>query len=382
MKYLLLIATSIMLIACNTTPISTATYMVKLNPSGELKLPLDKSSKFSPFTIQYLLDNDKQYLLTTNSFKKSIDVYDLDKVLLHKRIFINDSIREYQQNLQGFWAIGADTILTYSQFKLGYTLLVLDNFEVKNRSTVMINNPETGNAVFNHASMTVSPSAVVGGSIYFSELPMADISKLVTTDYSPEIVYDIKSQKVRTSGIYWPEVYQNGRWGDLFLFTKTYDNQNRIIYSWQASPDLMVNEHDSIYTIKASSDFFERPIQYDPSLVNAEGRDKNYIVQNQYMAVLYDQFRKVYYRYAIHGIPEDLGNGYEAQVFDKPFSIIILDESFKKIGETLFEGGQYLPKDSFIGKEGLYISKHNRRQYEELGEDQMVFELMKLRINE
>lgn len=353
-------------------------YQKELVPVSTLSFDLDSVSTFSPYTLQYLAESGEEYLLTDNRNMLSVDVYSFKEKKLIHRLMINDSTGELASDIHGFWAISKDSVFVYSPFRMNPIVLKLYNWEIVERSSMTIANPLTGNPIFNHASMTASPSFVMGNRIYFSELPLADISQLIGTDYSPEVVHDMGTDSTYTSGITWPEIYEHNKWDNLFLYLKTYDKYGRTIYSWEASHQLMVRKNDSIYEVSARSHYFDAEIIYDPNNVNSEGRDFNIIELDHYMMILYDSYRDVYYRFAIHGIPKNRVNGGFNTASDLPFSVIILDNNFNKLGETYFEPATYSPKDSFVGKEGLYISTHNKRSDQGMNEDLMSFLIFNL----
>jgi len=348
-------------------------YSVSLVIDNNVKFKLDEVSNFSPFSLQYIDDGDEQYLLTDNPNTISIDVYSFSKKKLIHRIFVNDNSTLLTNNIHGFRAINKDSIFAYKNFNMSPILIVLNDWKVKTRKMYKVINPKTQTVFFNHGSMTPSPSLIIENKIYFTELPIADISALIGTGYSPEMIYDYQKDTTYSSGMTWPSSYDND-WKDLFLYLKTHDDQGKVVYSWQGSHDLMIKTQDSIYQVHAKADDFEKQIQY------ASGKtiDDNLIESNQYSLVLYDRYREVYYRYALHGIPARDNDNQSRSHHDQPFSIIILDKNFKKIGETYLQAGKYNGKDSFVGKEGLYISNHNLRNYEMLGENIMSFSCFKL----
>jgi hypothetical protein len=78
-----------------------------------------------------------------------------------------------------------------------------------------------------------------------------------------------------------------------------------------------------------------------------------------YGNLLYDEYRKVYYRIAYPRITLEKGdNPIEILRFGgKNFSLIILDKEFNVVGETLFPDYTYNPTVMFIREDGLYISE-------------------------
>lgn len=309
--------------------------------------------------------------MTDNKNLNSIDIYSFSTKKLVKRIEVNDSTHKYIRLIHGFWPITGDSVLVYNYQRISPLLLLLNDWQVTGRHEYNLR------GFLNHGSMTASPSVVLGNKIYFTEFPIGDINNLIHADYAPEVIYDMAADSVYNSDITWPALYKNGKWQDLFMYCKTLDDdKQRIVYSWEASDDLLIRQEEGLYVRKAKSDYFKNAIRYDIG----KSQEQNRIENNHYTLVLYDKYRKVYYRYAIHGIPFKNSAGGENSHFDAPFSIIILDENFNKIGEVRLPGKTYLPKDSFVGEKGLYISNHNYRN-EELPEDVMSFSVFQLVAN-
>lgn len=102
-----------------------------------------------------------------------------------------------------------------------------------------------------------------------------------------------------------------------------------------------------------------------------------------YGNILYDKFRRVYYRFAY---PEtDLENGLNYLKIlhsgKKEFSIIILDEEFNILGETKFPPFTYVPHICFINEDGLFLcTSHFMR--EDYSDDWLKFQRINLVRNE
>ena len=102
-----------------------------------------------------------------------------------------------------------------------------------------------------------------------------------------------------------------------------------------------------------------------------------------YGNIMYDEYRKVYYRFAY---PEtDLENGLNFLKIlhsgKKEFSIIILDEEFNILGETKFPPFTYVPHICFINEDGLFLcTSHFMR--EDYSDDWLKFQRINLVRNE
>lgn len=138
-------------------------------------------------------------------------------------------------------------------------------------------------------------------------------------------------------GVNYPEQYLEGDFGGVYFNTiyHVLGDGNNCIYSFPA-------DH---YVYSYSTDFssyrkFYMGSRYTPSINSSDYnslelikdkdlRIKYFISQHSYSNLLYDPYRKVYYRIAQHPLI-----GWERGAFPKPFSIIVMDINGDLISET------------------------------------------------
>lgn len=112
--------------------------------------------------------------------------------------------------------------------------------------------------------------------------------------------------------------------------------------------------------------------QYIPWIKKNAGNqdDFNFFVKNAYFSsIYYDKYRNVYYR--LLEIPNpDKVDSFDNKSWTIPF-VIILDENFKKIGETSLPP-KFAMASIIITDKGIYINQYDER------EDKLVFTLFKL----
>jgi len=97
-----------------------------------------------------------------------------------------------------------------------------------------------------------------------------------------------------------------------------------------------------------------------------------------YDYILYDEHRKVYYRFVKLGIESSPQDDLEKlSSFPPLVSIIIIDDNFRKVGEVELPKGKFLFSNAFVGEEGLYIS-NNHPSNPEMQDDKLSFTLFEL----
>ena len=99
--------------------------------------------------------------------------------------------------------------------------------------------------------------------------------------------------------------------------------------------------------------------------------------ENSLIFIIYDKYRNVYYRVASIGLTDDEYRN-DKRIKIKQTSVIILDENFNKIGETLFPRFEYTAQIAFVSPDGLCVGKYEKSME---NEDFMYFGVLTLENN-
>lgn len=137
-----------------------------------------------------------------------------------------------------------------------------------------------------------------------------------------------------------------------FEASREYVN-GKFVYSFASDHHIYITaDHRSIVRKPAKSDF----IGGFPALT----KDMNpfsyrrYLEQNSfYRSIVYDRYRKVYYRFC--DLASNLMN---IEGYRQHQSIIILDSDFNKIGEVRLPDRKFNTTNYFVGPDGLYLSNN------------------------
>ncbi|MGJ3235367.1 DUF4221 family protein [Marivirga sp.] len=352
-----------------------------LTDKVKVKIPIDNNTSFSPFTMQYLGEGNLDLLAVSNTYTNSIDLYDLNNRKLFKKISINDSNRQYLDNFHGFYFSDPNTLMVYKRMSIASILSISlnDNFEPTEKKTITAKNAYNGSTFLNHASMTASPSIYSDNKFHFTILPLGMHERFgLDMEREPvEMIYDINMDSAYFYNVPWPEVYNTNNFeSPTNISFRTKGHNNHFVYSWPASDSLVVRKPNGKYMkVNAKSKYFDESPYYDNrSLKN--GQNISQLESNYYVKVLYDPFRKLYYRLGRIGL-NNVGKMDNPTHYKQEITITILNEDFKIIDDVRLPGNQYLIKDTFIGKEGLYISNHNAFN-EDVSEDEMSFTILKV----
>ena len=169
--------------------------------------------------------------------------------------------------------------------------------------------------------------------------------------------------------------------GGLFteVFPELHPDGEKIIYSFPVSHDLFITglNSDTYNTVYAGSNFAGTIHSIDRNTRKTPGKIAliHYVRQDMYAAILYDKYRKVYYRFLLKGIP---GATIRIQKEDKPISVIVMDENFNYLGETVIGTGKdWYWQNSFVTSEGLNI-EYIEKDFDETTMTLKIFTLKKI----
>lgn len=174
------------------------------------------------------------------------------------------------------------------------------------------------------------------------------------------IFYDLKSEKARKGNPY-PAIY-----GDAKEINKNWDAiaYRLVRYTMNPAKEMILSypADDSIrvYNMKeeTTQSFFAGTTQENDVRPHTPKSSKdgleNYLEHSQYAGIWYDKFRHIYYRLVSLPAKEYAIN--DETTYKKPLGIILLDESFQKIGETQLETGNYIYRNCFVSSEGFHIN--------------------------
>ena len=116
-------------------------------------------------------------------------------------------------------------------------------------------------------------------------------------------------------------------------------------------------ELDSFYSKDVPSQFVQTPTK---RMSPGENSTKYRLENNHFDGILFDKFRGLYYRFVKLSINPMDNNGRLKNAFHQETAVQVIDQEFNVVTEFKLEPvWQYLSKDSFVSKSGLYISEAN-----------------------
>lgn len=322
---------------------------------------LDSITAPRPIYIQLLKNSNGEDSILTflNQYNNSIYLYDYKNNSFVGNIVLNKNSNKFRR-IGGYYYKNKDSIYVYDMAEVK---LYLTNTDGAMKQPIQLHDENPNWPLFYPQYMlnTVNPIVENEGKLlltgqFFPSVPMSIIDKFRFSGY-----IDIKTNQVEYHCTYPKELYGSGANWEGGISTAVYtalSPDNKVIHSYPVSHNLYISgcneeKYSIIYggsnVAKTISSINRKETERTPNeLILA-----HYIQQDLYGAILYDPYRKFYYRFLLQGIPNASLSTLKEE---KPISIIIMDDEFNYLGETVIgTGKEWNWKNSFITSEGLNI---------------------------
>lgn len=319
----------------------------------QLSFELDSNTKNELFSYSVYSEGNETYFVFQAPGCNRILFYDLNT---QKKKFEIDPFIEGNNGVglvNGYFIHNLDSIYI-PNFNLKEISLIDKKCTVADKYTYEKDENGLELSVSSFSSAYLKQAEKIGRDLYLYSGPNRFVEKDPVT-----IKLNMDTHKVTALPFCYPEYPGSDtklkKYGLETAFSRCFDGE-KFIYSFYYDENIYVAsiDHQSIQKIPIKSKFFDKVIL--PGELTAQPNE--FCEKPWYGNLLYDKYRNVYYRIAYpkatiekHIRPmELLGYG------RKNFSIIILDEKFNILGETLFPDYTYNSKIMLILKDGLYIS--------------------------
>lgn len=345
-----------------------------------LTLKLDNLATFEVFHFQYFQNEGEESLFVLNVINQSLDQYNLLHGNMVKRIDLNIDPMYQRGQFNSFYIHNLDSIFLFQRMTLLYSKLINDRGEVK--TMYMPSNPLDGEneLAFNHVTIPSSPKYLINDKLYFAIWTVKNTTFQGSVDrtFKANAIFDLNSDSVfLTPQPTYPNSYLGKGWvTDFVAYSRILGHDGSWIYSWPALDSLILFSTDlsSSQSIVAKSDFsagFE-PHGFN---LNTEERFTIPVSETHYGRIVFDPFRKLYYRIVSIGrspfLEEIVG---QESLYRNKFSVLILNQDLSLKQEVVFPSETYNPWGLFVGEKGLYLPKINIL-YKGLDEDLVEYDI-------
>lgn len=359
----------------------------ELKPTAEqIHIPIDDDTKLFTRAMHHFTDvNGTEYLTIENTETADdyyyINFYRLDSCKLSHKVKIAKEGPNGIPNMMGHGILDLNHIFIHAfstpeVYEIDRNGIILNRFSYPTAQNGKMTTPTDFN------SLIYKPLIIQDNKLFCMQYPMPPNCTGEQLKQTPlTVIIDTLTQKVETSQLCYPELWSKGDGMGVNPHCSRIFDGERFIYAFRMSHDLLVTKdhiHSEIIPTKSKyieelqTEGFSRDLEFDTFQKLASE-------QASYGNILYDKYRKVYYRFVYPKCSIETMNP-EYIFCRKEFSIMVLDKNFKILGETLFPAGKYVPALFFINENGLYLSTNNTDN-PEMTDDELSFQCFNFQNN-
>jgi hypothetical protein len=338
---------------------------VNLHETSVTKFPLDSvSAPRIQYCQVYSNGGGKRSLAFLNPNNKSIYLYDFESQEFIKSINLEDVEPSNIDKPTAFHIKSLDSIYVYNKTSLEIFLINSRGNVLKKISLIGDQNIKTSQWISKfpqYTPQTAMPFIETPTELLFAGQCVESIPDTIITRFNFIAHINFKTSVVNFSNTYPESLYGlNYNWsGGLFtqVYTDLSAERDKLILSFPVSHDLYIsdlrsNKVKSVYGGSNQAGTISSIIA-DNKETSKSLAKSHFIKNDEYAAIKYDKYRKLYYRFLRRSLPEGNEN---TDLNKKPIAVIIMDESFNYLGETtLGSARNWYLKNAFVTKEGLNI---------------------------
>jgi hypothetical protein len=340
-----------------------------------MEIELDSTTANVSVAMEYYDDGESPLFFNVNWDKNSLQIYDVKDQMLEKELLFE---QEGPNGVRvGFVHIhNLDSIFIFPEWSQEM-VLIDSSGEIKNRIKYEL--PETVAAIFVHNTYYLSPPFIKGGKMIAKARGNKWVMDVEPSDLEtfPILVsIDLESGESEGLPFRFPLDYIDN--GKKMQEVSIVSEPDRFVVSFLGDHSLHYSEGNEFMKKEGQSSFLDASLPIIPDNEDQKTFLEYALSKSRYSSLIKDPYRNVYYRFAY---PTETVESEEQlrALRDTPssFVVMVFDENLDLLTEKKFEAGKYMPTNSFVGEEGLYISINNPENPENK-EDWMSFELIEL----
>lgn len=333
-------------------------YLVKPTDT-QLVFPLDNKTKIYIYSMQDYIDpSGEEYLVFQNENYDQLLFYKMNNQQLYKKINCTREGPEAVSHFCGFFVRNMDEIYVTHSDRDGITVINGEGKPVKVYQT----KSKEGKGISTAVAVADEQIQEINNMLY---LPLG-----INWGYGHKIkfqhsnlcaTFNLENQKIETLPLTHFDILGKEDENIYTMLHSRCTNRKQFVYSFHDTDDIFITDlaHTTLQKIKVKSKYLS-PLKFKPQKMGYVSPDNcTNMAKPRYGNILYDPYRKVYYRIAFP--KTDIEKGINCMELDmsggKKFSIMILNEDFQIIGETLMPDYTYNSTLCFVRPDGLYISE-------------------------
>jgi hypothetical protein len=343
----------------NQHPPSNDTF--SLIKTGELVLDLDSVTTPDVISLNYLDEGSQKSLSFYNTFTSDIYIYDGETGKYKNKIHLEKSGPNSVGKLTGFYVHTQDSIFALDPWHgkislLNHNGIKTDSFSVPRFVHKKVSAPYP-------SLLTENPMLYHDGKLLItgSSLGESDDEGVVQ---KPIGIYYKWHADTPTYFMPFPEIYRDANWaGSSFRMVYTcFNEKNHMVFSFPADHNIyeVVSPDSAIITHYAGSKHIDTITSFSQpgEIKNRNVVNKYFSTTSSYSTLIYDKYRKCYYRIADLAI-KSYAQGFKERSV-KPFTIIMLDSNFNIVGETPIPHLSHSRISFLVTEKGLLLRKYDK----------------------
>ncbi|MFY0593376.1 DUF4221 family protein [Roseivirga sp.] len=154
-----------------------------------------------------------------------------------------------------------------------------------------------------------------------------------------------------------PELLLTDHWViNQHFFSATNVDSLTWVYSFDLSDSIFINRIgiDKPKRVYAPSRYAKELQKWNKKDLNSKEAYQYYYQQTSYFKIVFDPFRKYFYRFVHHPNERAILSGDNENLWDQDYSIMVMDKDFKILGERIFRRDK-VPSVEIIDEDGLWL---------------------------
>jgi hypothetical protein len=351
---------------------------------SSISFPLDSTTVKQSNTFQFFVDEGKDYLALFNAPKEEIVIFDYQTTKVHKKIKLEEEGPNGVGIPHSFHIKSMDSIFVLSSALYSLSLINEEGAVINQFSLIPGGLTDFGTPL-NEGYSSKPLMQSTNPFLYFSDslvaitgIPNKNPTQKDYYENTPLfILLNLKTKALKYSFDY-PKEYLGNLWGlyHNFPFQTFNPDRAKAIVSMPISDKLYETNFKTTKEISCPcAEMPKSKIWTNPDLGNPVSSIKHFMESPSYYRIVYDEERKVYYRFCQYGTEVDYENFHfeSYSIFkEKKTAIAIFDDNFRSLGQIELQK-DLDPRFIFVNRNGLHIYRENQN------DDILLFDVYQLR---
>jgi len=373
-------------LSCGRKTSGSSVDQVCLVSADTISFLVDDSTYYESKAMFQFEDGGREYLFFQNNRNRGVlrlIIFDIEKECMHKAVPLHKEGPNGIPSVLGGYPLDMEHFLITTNSPYFYMVNDSGSILFKSQALYQENNLFGEFAPTMLYSYYASPGIIRDSLLYFPQTQIGYPHTKDTWATSNIFSYvNLSTGQIGKTKFCYPSIFNK----EEIIRTLSYENGHsyadtgkEVAVSFHASDSIYVSsDFQHVRAYPAGSRYFPplHPEPYDAT-IGLLVRLRKEANEPSYHHLLYDKYRKVFYRFACMPYEYPASRSPMEEDSGREFSIIILNDKYEIIGETKFPGNTYAYRLWFIGRDGLYLSLNNLKN-PSFNEDCLMFRRLQL----